>query len=111
MARLSPLAPLLLCLILPSTAVSGPSAQVADVNGVRLPYLGQGSGEPIVFVHGAFSDLRVWEPIREEIAKRLGKYGVHPLGMENRAISDLAAICSPGAARRVLARCRAVAAL
>jgi pimeloyl-ACP methyl ester carboxylesterase len=30
----------------------------------------QGSGEPIVLVHGAFSDLRVWEPIREEVAKR-----------------------------------------
>jgi pimeloyl-ACP methyl ester carboxylesterase len=70
MARLSPLAPLLVCLIVPSAALSGPSVRVADVSGVRLSYLGQGSGEPIVFVHGAFSDLRVWEPIREEIAKR-----------------------------------------
>ena len=33
-------------------------------------YVEQGSGEPIVFVHGAFSDLRVWEPVREEVAKR-----------------------------------------
>ncbi len=29
-----------------------------------------GSGQPIVFVHGALSDLRVWEPVRAEIAKR-----------------------------------------
>ena len=36
----------------------------------RCPTVEQGAGEPIVFVHGAFSDLRVWEPIREEVAKR-----------------------------------------
>jgi pimeloyl-ACP methyl ester carboxylesterase len=52
------------------TAMSAPLTKGVEVNGVRLPYVEQGSGEPIVFVHGAFSDLRVWEPIREEIAKR-----------------------------------------
>jgi pimeloyl-ACP methyl ester carboxylesterase len=41
-----------------------------EINGVRLTYVEQGSGEPIVFVHGAFSDLRVWEPIRDEVARR-----------------------------------------
>jgi pimeloyl-ACP methyl ester carboxylesterase len=35
-----------------------------------LEYIEQGSGEPIVFVHGALQDLRAWEPVREEIAKR-----------------------------------------
>ena len=70
MDRLSLPAALLLCLMVPSTAVSGPSARVVEVNGVRLPYQEQGSGEPIVFIHGAFSDLRVWEPIREGISKR-----------------------------------------
>jgi pimeloyl-ACP methyl ester carboxylesterase len=70
MARFSALASLLVWLVVPSTAMSGPSAKEIEINGVRLPYVEQGSGEPIVFVHGAFSDLRVWEPIREEIAKR-----------------------------------------
>jgi pimeloyl-ACP methyl ester carboxylesterase len=46
------------------------AAKDVEVNGVRLQYLEQGSGEPIVFVHGAPSDLRIWEPVRKEIAKR-----------------------------------------
>jgi pimeloyl-ACP methyl ester carboxylesterase len=70
MVRLLALAPLLVCLLVTSTAMSGPLANEVAVNGVRLSYVEQGSGEPIVFIHGAFSDLRVWEPIREEIAKR-----------------------------------------
>jgi pimeloyl-ACP methyl ester carboxylesterase len=48
----------------------GPLAKEIEVNRVRLSYVEQGSGEPIVFVHGAFSDLRVWEPVREEVARR-----------------------------------------
>jgi pimeloyl-ACP methyl ester carboxylesterase len=53
-----------------SSAMSGPLAKEIEVNGVRLPYVEQGSGESIVFVHGVFSDLRIWEPVREEVAKR-----------------------------------------
>jgi pimeloyl-ACP methyl ester carboxylesterase len=68
--RLNAIAPLLLCLLIPSTAMSAPAVKQVEVNGVRLSYVEQGSGEPIVFVHGAFSDLRVWEPLREEITKR-----------------------------------------
>ena len=68
--RLNAIAPLLLCLLIPSTATSAPAVKEVEVNGVRLSYAEQGAGEPIVFVHGAFSDLRVWEPIREEVAKR-----------------------------------------
>jgi pimeloyl-ACP methyl ester carboxylesterase len=67
MIRLSVLASLLLSLI-PSFATSAPLTK--EVDGIRLTYVEQGSGEPIVFVHGAFSDLRVWEPIRDEVAKR-----------------------------------------
>jgi pimeloyl-ACP methyl ester carboxylesterase len=67
MIRLSVLASLLLSLI-SSFATSAPLTK--DVDGVRLTYVEQGSGQPIVFVHGAFSDLRVWEPIRDEVAKR-----------------------------------------
>ena len=46
------------------------AAKEVDVNGVRLHYIEQGSGEPIVFVHGAPHDLRAWEPVKETIAKR-----------------------------------------
>src|SRR5262245_6411945 len=69
MVRSSVLASLLLCLV-PSIATSAPLTKEIEVNGVRLSYVEEGSGEPIVFVHGAFSDLRVWEPQREEVAKR-----------------------------------------
>ena len=48
-----------------SSAMSGPLAKEIEVNGVRLPDVEQGSGESIVFVHGVFSDLRIWEPVRE----------------------------------------------
>jgi pimeloyl-ACP methyl ester carboxylesterase len=70
MVRSGALAPLLLCLVAPSSATSAPLTRVVEVNGVRLPYAEQGSGEPIVFVHGALSDLRAWEPVGEEIAKK-----------------------------------------
>lgn len=45
-------------------------AKEIQVNGVRLQYIEQGSGEPIVFVHGVPLDLRSWEPVRAEIARR-----------------------------------------
>jgi FAD/FMN-containing dehydrogenase/pimeloyl-ACP methyl ester carboxylesterase len=35
---------------------------------VDLSYIEQGTGTPVVFVHGAFSDARFWEPQREAIA-------------------------------------------
>jgi pimeloyl-ACP methyl ester carboxylesterase len=57
----------------PAVLASGAPATVAtevEVNGVRLPYVEQGCGEPVIFVHGALSDLRAWEPARAEIAKR-----------------------------------------
>jgi pimeloyl-ACP methyl ester carboxylesterase len=39
-------------------------------NGTELAYVDQGKGPPVVFVHGAVSDLRFWEPQREAFAKR-----------------------------------------
>ena len=41
-----------------------------EVNGIPVSYVEDGSGPPLVFVHGAVGDLRVWEPIREPIASR-----------------------------------------
>lgn len=46
------------------------AAKEVEINGVRLQYVEQGSGEAMVFVHGAPSDLRDWEPVREGIASR-----------------------------------------
>ena len=37
-----------------------PRAQVVNLNGVAIEYLDVGTGEPIVFVHGAFNDYRTW---------------------------------------------------
>ena len=70
MLRLSVLASLLLSLLIPTTAMSAPAVKAVEVNGVRLPYVEQGSGEPAVFVHGAPTDLRTWEPVREGVAKK-----------------------------------------
>ena len=38
------------------------------VNGVDLSYIEQGRGTPVVFVHGAWMDLRYWEQQRQAIA-------------------------------------------
>ena len=38
------------------------------VNGVELAYIDQGAGTPVVFVHGAWMDLRYWEPQRQAVA-------------------------------------------
>jgi pimeloyl-ACP methyl ester carboxylesterase len=58
-------------LVIPCGATPFPLAKEAEVNGVRLQYLEQGSGEPAVFVHGVMSDHRLWDPIiRDEIASK-----------------------------------------
>ena len=41
-----------------------------QVNGVELSYVDQGVGTPVVFVHGAWMDLRYWEPQREAVAEK-----------------------------------------
>lgn len=56
--------------MIPCNATSAPSAKEAEVNGVRLQYLEDGSGEPVVFAHGTMSDHRAWEPVRDEIARK-----------------------------------------
>ena len=45
-----------------------PVIKKVEVNGATMTYVDEGAGEPILFVHGAVSDLRAWEPIRGEIA-------------------------------------------
>lgn len=36
-------------------------AQTVEVNGATLAYIEEGTGDPVVFVHGAISDLRTWQ--------------------------------------------------
>lgn len=43
------------------TSSAFPGTKTAKVNGTTLAYREQGEGEPVVFVHGGLSDLRVWE--------------------------------------------------
>jgi pimeloyl-ACP methyl ester carboxylesterase len=45
------------------------ASKEVEVNGVRLPYVEQGSGTPVVLVHAALSDLRDWEAVREALAR------------------------------------------
>lgn len=40
----------------------------AHVNGVDLPYIEEGQGIPVVFVHGSMSDYRIWEAERPAVA-------------------------------------------
>lgn len=46
------------------------AAQTAEmrVDDTALPYVDEGEGGPVLFVHGAISDLRVWEPYRPMIS-------------------------------------------
>jgi len=44
-----------------------PSTKEMTIEVVKLKYVDEGQGEPVLFVHGAVSDHRVWEEQREEI--------------------------------------------
>jgi pimeloyl-ACP methyl ester carboxylesterase len=57
------------CQTVQSPTPTAPQLKQAKVNGVKLTYVEQGKGIPVVFVHGALSDYRVWEPQREAIAQ------------------------------------------
>jgi pimeloyl-ACP methyl ester carboxylesterase len=47
-----------------------PQTRQLTANGVGLSYVEQGTGAPVVFVHGAVADLRFWEPQRAAFAKQ-----------------------------------------
>jgi pimeloyl-ACP methyl ester carboxylesterase len=47
-----------------------PAPQTISANGTEVSYVSQGSGAPVVFVHGAVIDLRFWEPQRAAFAKQ-----------------------------------------
>ncbi len=43
------------------TSTAFGATKTATVNGTTLAYRERGEGEPVVFVHGGMSDLRIWE--------------------------------------------------
>ncbi|WP_282608543.1 alpha/beta fold hydrolase [Pelagibius sp. Alg239-R121] len=45
-----------------------PQEKLMALNGTKLTYVEEGTGTPVVFVHGAISDMRAWDPYRPEIA-------------------------------------------
>src|SRR5262245_18438404 len=49
--------------------VDQPTLKEVSVNGTTIRYVELGRGAPVVFVHGAISDHRYWEPQREAVAK------------------------------------------
>ena len=52
----------------PQEAHDAPKMKQVGVNGVTLTYQEQGQGRPVVFVHGAITDLRAWDKQREAVA-------------------------------------------
>lgn len=55
---------------LSAQTAKAPQTRQLRANSADLSYVDQGTGTPVVFVHGAVGDLRFWEPQREAIAKR-----------------------------------------
>lgn len=51
-------------------ASSPPTPKAMSVRGATLTYLEQGTGTPVVFLHGAFADHRIWEAQREAVAAK-----------------------------------------
>lgn len=51
-----------------TASAADPVSKEVEINGVKMPYVEAGAGEPIVFVHGALGDPRVWTPIQGTIA-------------------------------------------
>lgn len=49
--------------------LAGAGEQRLLVNGIELSYVDEGSGDPVVFVHGSMSDLRFWEPQRTSFSR------------------------------------------
>ena len=48
-------------------ASDSPVVKRVSLQNVSLPYVEQGDGIPVIFVHGEISDLRAWEPQRRAV--------------------------------------------
>lgn len=47
---------------------AGAETAEMQIGDTTLPYVSEGDGAPVVFVHGAISDLRAWDPYRQMIS-------------------------------------------
>jgi pimeloyl-ACP methyl ester carboxylesterase len=52
------------------TFLAAPPVKKMPLDGTATMYVEQGTGAPVVFVHGWFSDHRTWEAQRDAVAKR-----------------------------------------
>ena len=57
-------------LALQARADEGPHTRQLRVNDADVSYIAEGTGAPVLFVHGSGGDLRVWEPQRHAIATK-----------------------------------------
>jgi pimeloyl-ACP methyl ester carboxylesterase len=43
-------------------------SRFADIDGVRMHYMDQGSGEPVLLLHASFMNLRTWDSLADALA-------------------------------------------
>ena len=46
-----------------------PDLRSVEIGGTSVAYRARGSGQPVVFVHGSISDLKIWEPQLDPIGE------------------------------------------
>ena len=56
------------------TRTETPRINQISINSTQLTYQEQGQGRPVVFVHGAITDYRVWDGQREPVAAAHNRY-------------------------------------
>jgi len=69
-------APWLLSFLLPRISLdelearyATPASQFADLDGVRVHYMDEGEGDPVVLLHASFMNLRSWDSLAASLAK------------------------------------------
>ena len=52
-----------------ASAAEAPTPQMLEAAGAEFPIVTAGEGEPVLFVHGSFADYRVWDGLRDAVAR------------------------------------------
>ncbi|MFT3811314.1 MAG: alpha/beta hydrolase [Micropepsaceae bacterium] len=55
--------------LLAPPALAAPETRTATVNGITMQYLVEGSGDPVVLLHGFAETSHMWLPLIDELAK------------------------------------------